>query len=254
MRMSVCVDSVFRGMDTVEAMRRVRLAGYGAYEFWSWWDKDIGAVKAAQEENGLTLTAMCTKFVSLVDPAERDRYLEGLRESLEAARALGCKLLISQTGQDRVGVPRDEQRASLADGLRACVPLLEEAGVTLAVEPLNTAVDHAGYFLSSSDEAFGIVREVGSPFVKVLFDVYHQQITEGDLIRRIRANRHLIGHFHAAGHPGRGELDAGEIHYENVLGAIRETGYEGYVGLEYFTDGDPMPGLLRWSDKGKQEA
>ncbi|WP_276356777.1 hydroxypyruvate isomerase family protein [Cohnella caldifontis] len=246
MRLSVCVDAVFRGVEKAEAVRRAAEAGYGAYEFWSWWDKDLDALSRVQEETGLAPAAMCTRFVSLVDPARRDEYLAGLRESLDAARLLGCRTLISQTGNEREGIPREEQRASLVEGLRACVPLLEEAGVTLTVEPLNTAINHPGYYLSSSDEAFGIVREVGSPYVKVLYDIYHQQVTEGDLIRRIAGNLDWIGHMHAAGHPGRGELDQGEIHYPNVFRAIREAGYEGYVGLEYFTDGDPMPGLRRW--------
>ncbi|MBW5448291.1 TIM barrel protein [Cohnella sp. CFH 77786] len=250
MRLSVCTDAVFSGKETPEAIGLVRQAGYGAYEFWSWWDKDLHAVRAAQQEHGVELAAMCTKFVSLVEPAERGRYLEGLRESLAAARTLGCKVLISQTGQEIAGVPREAQRASLVEGLRACVPLLEEAGVLLTIEPLNTAVDHPGYYLSSSDEAFGIVREVNSPYVKVLYDIYHQQITEGDLIRRIERNREWIGHFHAAGHPGRGELDEGEIRYENVFRAIRGMGYHGFVGLEYFPGEDPMPGLRRWADSG----
>lgn len=243
MEFSVCIDSVFRGLPVAERLRAVQAAGIGAYEFWSWWDKDLGEMKALNEELGLKPVACCTKFVSLVDPSARDAYVRGLTESIEAAKALGAPALISQTGDD-TGGDREAQRRSLTDGLKACAPLLEKAGITLLVEPLNLKVDHAGYYLSSSAEGFAIVDEVGSPNVKLLYDIYHQQITEGDLIRTITGNIERIGHFHAAGHPGRHELYRGEIHYPAVFEAIRETGYQGYVGLEYFPKDDPLQGLL----------
>mgnify|MGYP000668235660 CR=1 FL=1 len=86
---------------------------------------------------------------------------------------------------------RELQRKSLVEGLKACAPLLEKKGVTLVVEPLNLRVDHRGYFLSGSDEAAEIIKEVGSPNVKMLFDIYHQQITEGDLVRRSGSIFHI---------------------------------------------------------------
>ena len=99
--------------------------------------------------------------------------------------------------------------------------------------------------MSSSAEAFEIIEEVGSDRVKVLFDIYHQQITEGDLIRNIRENISRIGHFHAAGCPGRHELDTGELNYPNIFHAIREAGYTGYVGLEYFPEKPVLEGLRK---------
>ena len=233
MNYSVCIDALYLGKDFLEGMRETKEAGIGAFEFWSWWDKDLDAIAAEQERLGLKTAAMCTKFVSLVDPSQHEAYLAGLRESIEAARKLGCSTLISQVGSD-TGRPREEQHRALCEGLKKAAPLLEESGITLVVEPLNVAVDHAGYYLSSSKESFDIVREVGSERVKILFDIYHQQITEGDVIRSIENNISLIGHFHAAGNPGRHELDTGELNYPNIFRAIRETGYHQYVGLEYF--------------------
>jgi hydroxypyruvate isomerase len=116
-------------------------------------------------------------------------------------------------------VSREAQTQSLIEGLRACVPILEKEGVTLLIEPLNTRVNHQGYFLASSEEAFHIINQVGSPYVKILFDIYHQQITEGNVIANIRENIGLIGHFHAAGNPGRHELDNGELNYEQIFKA-----------------------------------
>lgn len=241
---SVCIDAVFEGKAFDEACAAVKKAGISAIEFWGWWDKDLAALQAAQFANDLAISACCTKFISLVNPAVRDDYLRGLRESIAAAGRLGTATLISQVGDFRPGVPRSEQHRSLVDGLKQAAPMLEESGVTLVIEPLNELVDHPGYYLIRSDEAFEIIDEVGSPNVKVVFDIYHQQISEGHLIRNITENIGRIGHFHAAGNPGRHELQRGEINYPEVFAAIRETAYDGYAGLEYWpADHDPVAAL-----------
>lgn len=218
-------------------------------EFWGWWDKDLDALVAAQKSNDLAISACCTRFISLVDPVVRKDYLQGVSESINAAKQLGTSTLISQVGDFRSGVSRAEQHQSLVDGLRQAAPLLEEAGITLVIEPLNELVDHAGYYLVKSDEAFEIIDEVQSPNVKVVFDIYHQQISEGHLIHNIVSNIDKIGHFHAAGNPGRNELQRGEICYPRIFEAIQDTGYEGYVGLEYWPlDSDPIQALREVSE------
>ncbi len=110
---------------------------------------------------------------------------------------------------------------TLVDGLRQAAPLLEAANLTLVIEPLNDRIDHPGYYLVRSDEAFEIIDQVGSPSVKVVFDIYHQQISEGQLIANITSNIDKIGHFHAAGNPGRHELTRGELHYPSIFAAIQ---------------------------------
>ncbi|MDQ0058974.1 hydroxypyruvate isomerase [Paenibacillus harenae] len=127
--------------------------------------------------------------------------------------------------------------------MRLAAPIAEEAGITLLLEPLNTAVDHPGYLLTSSSEAFNLIELVNSDHVKVLFDIYHQQITEGNLIRSMLGNLQSIGHLHAAGCPGRHELQFGEIHYANVIQALRSAGYSNYFGLEFFPSAQPSQGL-----------
>lgn len=240
---SVCVDAVFEGMPTHETLEHVKQAGIGAFEFWGWWDKDLKAIQEAQSQLGLDIAACCTHFVSLVDPARRAEYLDGLQRSVETAKTLKCPTLISQVGDFLSGVDRDQQRQSLIDGLVAAAPLLETAQVTLVIEPLNEQVDHPGYYLIRSDEAFDIVKQVNSPRVKVVFDIYHQQISEGHLIHNITQNIDWIGHFHAAGNPGRHELTVGEINYPAVFDAIKATSYNGYVGLEYWPTLTPSVGL-----------
>ena len=244
MRFSVCIDAIFgQNMDPALAIQKVREIGFDAYEFWSWWDKDIVRLKKAQIETGLTPAALCTKFITLTDPGRRNDYIEGLKETITAAGHLGCKTIISQVGASLPDAERSKQHESIVDGLRACAPYLEDAGMTLVIEPLNLTVDHPGYYLSTSAEAARILEETGSPSVKMLFDIYHQQITEGDLIRNIQKYIPLIGHFHAAGNPGRDTILKGEIYYPAIWETIQTTPYQGDVGLEYF----PSPGTAETS-------
>lgn len=132
------------------------------------------------------------------------------------------------------GTLRETQVQSLVEGLKESAKLLAGTDIILAIEPLNTYYDHQGYFLYSSEEAVEILKAVNSPNVKMLFDIYHQQIMEGNLVNNIKKYIHSIAHFHIADVPGRHEIGSGEINYPNVLNAIKETDYKGCVGIEFF--------------------
>ena len=121
--------------------------------------------------------------------------------------------------------------------------MLEQAGITLVFEPLNDLIDHVGYYLVRSEQAFAIVEQVASERVKVVFDIYHQQISEGNVIRNLKENIGRIGHFQAAGNPGRNELTRGELNYAEIFREIRESDYDGFVGLEYWPLDDVEVGL-----------
>jgi hydroxypyruvate isomerase len=240
---SVCIDAVLGDLPAAEAIGIVRESGMEAFEFWGWWDRDLAAIEAARDEHSMKISACCTRFISLVDPSTRAAYLLGLEESIAAAKRLGCRTLISQVGDVRSGASRQSQHDCLVDGLREAAPLLESADITLVIEPLNELVDHPGYYLVRSDEAFEIIDQVASDRVKVVYDIYHQQISEGQLIANITANIDKIAHFHAAGNPGRHELTRGELDYRSIFAAIADTDYNGYVGLEYWPLDQPLGGL-----------
>ena len=121
--------------------------------------------------------------------------------------------------------------------------IVARENITLVIEPLNQLVNHPGYHLSTSDDSFEVIERIDNPYVKILFDIYHQQITEGNLLVNISENIKQIGHFHAAGNPGRNEITKGEINYQHVFQTIKDLGYEGYIGLEYMVPGDPDEGL-----------
>jgi hydroxypyruvate isomerase len=244
MKFSLCIDALFRGQDPLRALEQVRELGFTALEFWGWWNKDTGALAEKAAALDLSCAALCTRFIPLTDPNQREAYLAGLRESIAVAKKLRCGTLISQAGND-TGAVRSFQHRSIVAGLKAAAPLLEEAGVVMVLEPLNGRVDHPGTYLEYSDEGFELLDEAASDHIKLLFDIYHQQLTEGDLIRRISARIGQIGHFHAAGAPGRHELDTGELCYRNIFEAIGALGYGGFIGVEYTPQGDPAEGLRR---------
>ena len=232
MKLCVPIPCFFSDLPFETAVAKIAALGYGYAEIYGWKHLDLASAAKALKETGVTLLSMCTTEFCLTDPARRGFWLEGIRESCEAAAALGVKKLITQVGAD-TGADRAAQHRSVVDGLRAGAEILEKAGVTVMIEPLNTKVDHPGYYLTSSAEAFEIVREAGSPNVKVVFDIYHQQISEGNIIPNITGNLEFIAHLHAAGHPGRNELQFGENDYKNIFAAVDTAGYTGACGLEY---------------------
>lgn len=232
MRFCIPVPCFFRDIDFCDALKRIRELGFDAAETYNWKDLDQDAVRATCEETGVELMSMCTTNFDLTNPAARDAWLVGLRESCAAAKHMGVKRLITQVGPD-TGARRDFQHESIVKGLSAARPILEDSGVTIMIEPLNTCFNHPGYYLWSAVEGFEIVREVDHPLVKVVYDIYHQQIMEGNIIPNITNNLDCIAHLHSAGHPGRHELQYGENDYKVIFAAVDEAGYTGACGLEY---------------------
>ena len=244
MKTSVCIDAVFRGVDMVDAVRQVKSAGVDTIEFWCWWEKhNLEQVRACCDELGVEIYAMCTPFVSLCNPSLRQTFLDRLDESLMLCRKMRVPNVIAQVGAD-TGEDRAEQTGSIIAGLNAARELCSAAGVTCLVEPLNQH-DHAGCFLSHAAEAFDIVRQVDSPYIKVLYDIYHQQRTEGEVIPTMLQNLQYIGHLHAAGAPMRQEPYRGEPDYKQVVRALEQSGYTGFFGLEYFPSVDVCESLSK---------
>ncbi len=171
------------------------------------------------------------------------RIQDELRAGLETAKQYQIPNLIVFSG-NRNGKSEEEGAANTVEGLKLVAPDAEAAGVTLILELLNSKVDHADYQCDRTAWGVQVVKAVGSPRVKLLYDIYHMQIMEGDLIRNIRDNIEHIAHFHTAGNPGRKDLDeAQEIYYPAVARAIHETGYSGFVGHEFSPKGDTLAAL-----------
>jgi len=243
-RLSVCIEMIFREQPFLDRIDSVAEAGYSAFEFWGWRSKDIEGVLERKRKCGLDLSVFSVDFKGrLVDYNTKDEFVKGVRDSIEVAHKMECPSLIVTVGNEMEGVPREKQHESIVKCLEEAAELVEKADVTLVLEPLNVLVDHKGYYLYSSAEGFRILEEVNSPNVKLLYDIYHQQVTEGNLIDTITKNTESIGHFHVADVPGRHEPGTGEINYVNVFRSIDETGYDRFVGLEFRPFADPKVAL-----------
>ncbi|RKD89253.1 hydroxypyruvate isomerase family protein [Halopiger aswanensis] len=247
-RISICVEMVYDDEPFVDRISRAAEAGADAVEFWDWREKDLEAIVDTAEVSDIPIAGFVAGG-TLTDPDAADDAVETIRESIATAAEYDVPTLIVTTGQDQDGLDRDTQYDNIVDVLSRVAPDAEEADVTLVLEPLNTAVDHPGYFLETSAEGFDIVDDVGSPNVQLLYDVYHQQVTEGNVIQTITDNVDRIGHVHIADVPGRHEPGTGELDYETIIGAIDEAGYDGYVGCEFSPTGDAdaaVETVLEW--------
>lgn len=228
------------GANAEEAARRAAELGFVAIEMAP--EEHWPAIRAA----GLAIPII-GGHGTLTDGLNRrenhERIEQQLRSNIRRAAANGIPALITFSG-NRNGLSDEEGVQICAEGLRRVIRDAEDAGVTLCMELLNSRVDHRDYQCDHTDWGVQLCEAVGSPRCKLLYDIYHMQIMEGDLIRHIRDNIRHIGHFHTAGNPGRHNLDENqEIHYPAVMRAIAETSYEGYVGHEFGPVGDPLDAL-----------
>lgn len=195
--------------------------------------------------------------VGFNNPSEWDECTSRIKERVDQCVEFGVERIITFTGMAN-GISREDGANNCVEGLKPSVAYAEEKGVTLCLEMLNTRDDshpmkgHPGYQGDHTEYCIDIIQRVGSPRLKLLFDVYHVQIMDGDVIRRLHQHQDYIGHIHTAGNPGRGELDdAQEINYPAVMQALVDTGYEGFVGHEFIPTTDPLEGLsqaVAWCD------
>lgn len=242
MRICIPVPCFFGKMDFCEAIAKIAQLGFDAAETYNWKSLDLDAVRNACEQSGVELLSMCTTEFNMTNPAKREDWLNGLKESCAAAKRVGASKLITQVGAD-TGEERARQHDSIVAALKQAKPILEDSGVTIMIEPLNIYVNHPGYYLWSSREAFEIIHEVDHPLVKVVYDIYHQQVMEGNIIPSVTQNLDCIAHLHSAGHPGRHELQFGENDYKVIFAAVDKAGYTGACGLEYGPTMDSVESL-----------
>jgi hydroxypyruvate isomerase len=181
----------------------------------------------------------------LTDPAKRMEWLDRAKTTIEFNKAANIPATIVCTGNIVKGMTDRQMMQSVMEGLRPTLEMAVKAGITLLLEPLNTTYDHPGYWLSSSDKGATICRKLNCPNMKLLFDCYHMQIMEGDIVKHIERNIDVIGHFHSAGVPGRHELYNSELNYPFVIGQIEQLGYKGVFGLEYTPSVDDVESLSK---------
>lgn len=239
-------------LDRIDAAKR---AGFDKVECHFPYDIPVEVLKERLDRAGVRMTGLNTQpgerargewgFAGV--PGREDQFRRDFGEAVRYATALGASAIHVMAGN----VPPERRAEGLrtyVQNLRAAAREVRGTGLTLLLEPLNSR-DAPGYLVSRSDEIAEIIGEIGEPEVKLLFDVYHVQIMEGDLIRRLERHREIIGHVQVAGVPDRAEPDeTNEVNYPAIFAALQRIGYAGLVGLEYKPRGGTEEGL-GWMEK-----
>lgn len=235
-----------KGLSLDAYFAEVAKMGFAAIELWGR-DETFPEVVRTAKKHGLVVGSMIGHMSlesGMNDRRQHERIARELKISIDLAAEHGIAGLICFSGNRQPGLSEQESIAATVDCCRQNAPYAEQKGVNLNLELLNSKVDHPGYECDRSAWGLQVVKQVNSPCVKLLYDIYHMQIMEGDVIRTIRENIQWIGHFHTAGNPGRKDMDdEQELNYAGICRAIAATGYDLYVGHEFFPKGDPVAAL-----------
>ncbi|MBN9589608.1 MAG: hydroxypyruvate isomerase [Alphaproteobacteria bacterium 64-11] len=232
---AVNLDTWFRDKPFTQRFSLARQAGFTVIEFWKA-DRgegmDAAAIRKLADANGLSITQYAPVAPKFGDPAQHGALVAMIRQVIADCRTLGCAKF-TLTGHDNVeGMSREAMLAGYVTGLMRIAPLLEGAGITALVEPFNR-VNHIGHFLNGSVPAVSLVRSVNSPRVKLLWDFYHMQLEDGDLIEKFTASADLAAHVQIGDVPGRHEPGTGEVNHANLIAAVRRAGFKDPIGLEF---------------------
>jgi hydroxypyruvate isomerase len=250
LRYAINADTHFRQHPLEERLRRIAAAGftaielnslpnfergnssepnYAAIEKYGEWLRSLGLSQGVWVTNGCA--GPCDS--NITDPAKLEVFLTKVRHSAKISPLVGGTVSTVTSGVELPGVSQAAMTDNVVEALKRAAEIVEETGPTLVLEPLNVLVDHPGYHVVRSDHAYEIMKRVNHPRVKILFDIYHQQISEGNLINNIRKYYDQIGYFQFGDNPGRHEPYTGEIYYPNVFKAIADLGFTGMIGGEY---------------------
>ena len=242
-KFSLCIEPALTGLDFYDRIPAAADLGFDAVEFWDPVGKDIARIARLAVDHHIAISICCVKDAwakPMNTPASV--VIANIRESIPIVKDLGCHALIALAGE--IEGKADSQKAILIENLKRVADIAVKENVTINMEALNSLVDHKGYYLDSSAIGFEIMKAVGCDHIRLLYDVYHMQIMEGNLIANVTKNINLIGNFHAAGVSGRHELFTGEIAYPNLIKAIDAAGYERFFGLEYWPTYDHRQSLV----------
>ena len=250
-KISCCIDMMFSGFDFYDRIGEVKKYGIDTIEFWKWTNKDVDKVKRLLDENKMKLSIFNIDSTDealsydlsrgILNSGSADEFLSALSESIPVYKKLNASAMIVLIGEN---APYCEE--NVLKCLNAAKPICEKENVTLIIEPLND-IDRQGYSMPYAKPVFKLLKKVNSPNIKMLYDIYHQNMMGDFSMEDIRENTELIGHFHVADAPGRHEPGTGNVDYIKILKEISELPYDGYIGLEYRatkSDGETF-GFLR---------
>jgi len=233
MKLSVCVDMMFSYCDFNERFAEVKKCGINTIEFWKWTSKDIDKIIDSKMDVSIFNIDSVDEQLSydlsrgILNDGRAEEFLKALEESIPVYKRLNAKAMIVLIGEHK-----EYCEENVLKCLMAAKPIVENEGITLIIEPLNN-IDRVGYSMPYAGPVFELLKKVGSPNIKMLYDIYHQNMMGDFSLEEIRENIDVIGHFHVADAPGRHEPGSGSVDYVHIISEINKLPYDGYIGLEY---------------------
>jgi hydroxypyruvate isomerase len=244
--LSVMLWTVFRDLPFEERLAKIAEAGYAHVElvdeFRNWSDADFTRANRRKRDLGITFDATAGVRNGAANPSERDAFLRDVDEMLVTAEKLECPAVIVLSGDRVPGLTREAQHAACVESLKRAGDAAEKRDITLLLENIDPE-ENPRYFLTSVAEGFQIIGEVNHPRVKFLYDFYHEQIAEGNLIEKLEKNIEKVGVVHIADVPGRHEPGTGEIDYANIFRKLAALNFRGYAAMEFLPTGDAVESL-----------
>jgi hydroxypyruvate isomerase len=244
--LSVMLWTVYRDLPFAQRLEKVHEAGYHAVElvgeFRDWKKQDFADARRKKQELGIEFDGTTGVWQPLGDAAAREVFLKSLREFIPTMKELECTRLIMQAGDKVRGLSQAEMDANCIETLKRGGDIAAKNDIELLVENIDPE-ENPKYFLTLTAVGFEIIRSVGNPHVKFLYDFFHEQIAAGNLIAKLEKNIDLVGLVHVADVPGRNHPGTGEINYSNIFRKLAELHYSRYVAMEFEPLGDPVKEL-----------
>jgi len=262
-KFDVCLECFFTDLPYEDRIRKIAALGFDCVEFWhpeGTWNgysidenmpKDAEVLRQVCDETGVTVAGfVLNAWDGLyggcpVNADDHGKFIDQVHKMIDFAKKIDCHSAVIMSGTLVDGLTRAQMRQNMERAFGEALAIAEKADFTLLVEPLNTPVDHAGFYLDSTAEAVELVRGFNSASMKMVYDIYHMQIMDGNVVDTIRENVDIIGQMHVAGVPGRHEPDECELNYPFIFSKADEFGYRGRFGLEYFPTIDSAESLKR---------
>jgi hydroxypyruvate isomerase len=244
--LSVMLWTVYGKLPFDQRIEKVVQAGYSAVElveeYKNWSKEDYARFRAQKNRLHLTVDACSGISHSLCDPAQRDAFLDEVRAKLPVLEELECNKLILLTGDKVPGLSHQQMHDACVEALKRAADITATKKVGLLLENIDP-LENPKYFLTSVLEGFEIVRSAGAPNIQFLYDFFHDQIAEGNLLAKLDKNLDIIGVVHIADVPGRHEPGTGEINYPNIFRKLGQLGFNGYVAMEFVSSGETVAAL-----------
>ncbi len=236
MEFSLCIDSIYPEDVLKEKLERIKQAGFKFIEFWDWRDKDFNLIM----NSGLKVSNFSGNRISSLTLDNKEKVIQEVNASIDVAKKLKCKCImllsdvLENDGSVKINLISSEKKfLRLFDNIKVLVEVAKKRDIMLVIEPLNSLKDHKNYYLDNFQKTLELIQLVNSEHLKILYDIYHMQIMEGNILDTLQKYHQFIGYIHVANVPYRCEPWIGELDYKFILKELSKV-YSGFVGFEFF--------------------